>query len=107
MSLWIAIAAAGLVTFAIRFSFIFLADKVSLPDWFREALRFVPAAVLSAIILPELVSPNGTIDFTFRNAQLIAGAAAVLVAWRTRSIFLTIAAGFCVLLVAQLVMGGC
>ncbi len=104
MSLWLTIVLAGLVTFAIRFSFIYLEGKVTLPEWFRRSLRFVPAAVLSAIILPELVSPNGAVDLSFHNAQLLAGAAAVLVAWRTRNIILTLAAGFVILLATQLLV---
>jgi branched-subunit amino acid transport protein len=105
MSLWVTILAAGLVTFAIRLSFIYLLEKVNMPDWFRRALRFVPAAVLSAIILPELVSPNGSMDISFHNPQLLAGFIAVLVAWRTRNMLLTIAAGMLSLLALQLVVG--
>ncbi len=104
MNLWLAILAAGLVTFAVRFSFIYLLDKVTLPDWVRRALQFVPAAVLSAIVLPDLVNPNGAVDLSFHNTQLLAGAAAVLVAWRTRNIVLTIATGFAVLVAAQLIL---
>ncbi len=106
MSLWITMAAAGLATFLTRFSFIYLLEKFDMPDWFRRALRYVPPAVLSAIILPELISPNGSVALPWQNAQLIAGAIAVLVAWRSRSMLLTIAAGMIALLGIQLLMGG-
>ena len=104
MNIWVTMIAAGLITFAIRFSFIYLLEKISVPDWFRRALRFVPPAVLTAIFLPELVSPNGQMNLSLHNPQLVAGVAAVLVAWRSRNILLTIAAGFAVLLVAQLIL---
>ncbi len=106
MNLWTAMVAAGLATFLTRFSFIYLLEKFDMPDWFRRALRYVPPAVLSAIILPELISPNGSMDLPWRNPQLIAGAIAVLVAWRSRSMLLTIAAGMIALLGFQLLMGG-
>jgi branched-subunit amino acid transport protein len=106
MNLWSTMIVAGLATFLTRFSFIYLLDKFEMPDWFRRALRFVPPAVLSAIILPELISPNGSVEIPWRNPQLIAGAIAVLVAWRSRNMLLTIAAGMVALLGIQLLMGG-
>ncbi len=83
MSLWLVILLAGLLTFGTRISFILLLDRIKVPDWFRSGLRFVPAAVLSAIILPELATRSATLDISLRNPQLYAGALAVLVAWRT------------------------
>jgi branched-subunit amino acid transport protein len=105
MNIWLIIVIAGLVTFATRLSFIFLLDRIQVPDWFRRGLRFVPVAVLSAIILPELTSPNGALNLSWRNPQLLAGAVAILVAWRTRNVILTIVAGMAALLVFQVLLG--
>ena len=105
MNLWLVIVIAGLLTFAIRLSFIFLLDRINVPVWFRQALRFVPVAVLSAIILPELASRNGVVDFSLRNPQLLSGALAVLVAWRTKNVILTIAAGMAALMLFQALLG--
>jgi branched-subunit amino acid transport protein len=101
MSLWLTIFLAGVLTFGIRFSFIYMQGRVSMPDWFQRGLRFVPVAVLSAIILPELASRGGAVDLTLRNPQLLAGAAAVLVAWRTKNTLLTIVGGLAALLIFQ------
>jgi branched-subunit amino acid transport protein len=101
MSLWLVILFAGLLTFATRLSFIFLLDRIHVPDWFRRGLRFVPAAVLSAIILPELATRNARLDISLHNPQLYAGALATLVAWRTKNILLTISLGMAALLVFQ------
>ncbi len=95
----------GALTFVTRFSFIFLIGKLPMPDWFRRGLRFVPVAVLSAIILPELVSRNGTVDYSLGNPQILAGAVAVAVALRTKNVILTIAAGMGALLLLQAVLG--
>ena len=105
MNIWLIIGIAGLVTFATRLSFIFLLDRIQVPDWFRRGLRFVPVAVLSAIILPELTSPNGALNLSWRNPQLLAGAVTILVAWRTKNVILTIIAGMAALLVFQAIMG--
>jgi len=105
MTVWLMIFVAGAVTFLTRASFIFLLDRVKMPDWFWRGLRFVPVAVLSAIILPETVTRNGALDLSWRNPQIIAALLAVLVAWRTRNILLTILAGMIGLLAAQALLG--
>ncbi len=105
MSLWLVMIAGGLLTFLTRLSFIALLDRIRVPDWFRRGLRFVPVAVLSAIILPELTNPNGSLFISWRNPQLLAGGVAILVAWRTKNVILTILAGMAALLVAQFLLG--
>ena len=105
MSLWLVILLAGLLTFATRLSFILLIDRIKLPGWFRRGLRFVPVAVLSAIILPQLATRNATLDLSLRNPQLYAGTLAVLVAWRTKNVLLTIFVGMAALLVFQALLG--
>lgn len=101
MSLWLTILLAGLLTFGTRLSFILLLDRIKVPDWFRRGLRYVPAAVLSAIILPELATRNNALELSGRNPQLWAGALAVLVAWRTKNMLLTILAGMAAWLLFQ------
>ena len=96
-----ALAIAGLVTFGIRLSFIALLGKVELPPALTRALRFVPPAVLSAIILPEVLVRDGAVDLHPANPRLVAGVLAALVAWRTRNVVLTIAVGMAALWTAQ------
>jgi branched-subunit amino acid transport protein len=105
MSVWLVILLAGLLTFGTRLSFIFLLDRIKVPGWFWRGLRFVPAAVLSAIILPELATRNAALDFSLRNPQLYAGVLAVLVAWRTKNVLVTIIVGLAALLIFQAVLG--
>lgn len=96
----------GLVTFAIRLSVIALSDKIELPALVRRSLRFVPPAVLSAIIAPELLMRAGTLDISLTNARLVAGVVAALVAWRTKNVLLTIAVGMVVLWLLQWLSNG-
>ena len=105
MNIWIIMIIGGLLTFATRRSFIFLLDRIKVPDWFRRGLRFVPVAMLSAIILPDLTSPIGTLFLNWRNPQLLAGIVAILVAWKTKNVILTILAGMATLVVFQVMLG--
>jgi len=105
MNIWVVMIIAGLATFATRLSFILLLDRIRVPDWFRRGLRFVPMAVLSAIILPELTSSTGSLFISWRNPQLLAGMIAILVAWRTKNVLLTIGVGMASLLIIQVVLG--
>ncbi len=97
MPLLLMFTIAGLLTFAIRFSSIGLVGRLELPPGIRRALRFVPPAVFSAIFVPELLMPGGVFNLSLSNARLLAGLVAIGVAWRTRSVLLTIAAGMLVL----------
>lgn len=83
----------GAITYAIRLVLFLLPERLALPPWLLRALRYVPAAVLSAIIWPELLLPGGALDLSLGNERLLAGLAALVVAWRTRNVLWTVAAG--------------
>jgi branched-subunit amino acid transport protein len=91
--IWGAMLAMGVLTLSLRASFLVLPEKVRLPALLRRALRFVPAAVLTAIYAPELMVQSGAINLTLDNARLLAGLVAIAVAWRLRLTFLTIVVG--------------
>ena len=97
ITLWVMIVIVGLGTYALRLSFIVLSGRLKLPLAAERALRFVPVAALSAIILPELVFAGDTLDLSLSNARLVAGLCAALVAWFSRNLFLTIVVGMGVL----------
>jgi branched-subunit amino acid transport protein len=95
--LWLVILSGMLITYFSRLSFIAFDLDQYLPPIFRRGLRFVPIAVLAAIIGPELTLNAGRLDLTPDNHRLLAGLAAALIAWRTRNIWLTILVGIFVL----------
>jgi len=101
MSIWLIMLIGGMLTFGMRLSFIYLLGRVNIPEGLRRSLRFVPPAVLSALVAPELLMPAGQLDVSFDNHRWLAGLVAVLVAWRTKSILLTILAGMAALLILQ------
>jgi branched-subunit amino acid transport protein len=90
---WLIIAGVSAATYVLRASFIVFADPQRFPPLFRQALRFVPPAVLAAIVVPGLVMTGGSIDASWRNGRLIAGLIAIAVAMRWRHPLAPIAAG--------------
>jgi len=90
VSIWLTVLGMALVTYALRASFLLLPPHVDTPPLLRRALRYVPAAVLTAIWAPEVVLSPG-------YEQLAAGAVAIAVAWRWRRTFATIVAGLAAL----------
>ena len=104
MTLWLTILGMGLITYAIRLSFMVLGERGQVSAVFQRGLRYVPTAVLSAIILPELLQPGGTLDISLGNARLLAGLIAALIAWRTQNVLWTIGVGMGVLWLIGIVM---
>ncbi len=102
MNIWLVMVIGGLITFGMRFSLIYLFGRFEIPETMRRALHYVPPAVLSAIIFPELLYHGNQIDFSFGNIRLLAGIAAILVAWYTKNTLLTILAGMLALFLFQL-----
>jgi branched-subunit amino acid transport protein len=100
MNVWLVLVFGGLITYAIRLSFIVLLERWQMPAIVQRALRFVPPAVLSAIILPELLMQEGQVVIGMGNLRLLAGVVAALVAWRTKNPLLTVGVGMAVLLIA-------
>ena len=95
LTLWCMIVATGVVTFTARLSFIAIFARREMPFWLQHALRFVPAAVLIALVAPGLLlTPTGALNITLDNARLIA-------AFRTHSTTWTIVAGMACLWLLQ------
>lgn len=93
MNEFILIAGMAIVTYAIRYPIIVLLGHVAIPKSFFQSLKFVPPAVLTAIIVPALLMSQGRLDVSLANTRLIAGLLAILVAWRTKHLLLTIVVG--------------
>lgn len=101
MNIWLVMFLGGLITFGIRFSLIYLFGRFEVPETMRRALHYVPPAVLSAIILPELLLRDGNLDLTFTNTRLLAGIIAIVTAWFTRNTLITILVGMAALFLLQ------
>lgn len=87
------IAGMALATMATRIPVLMLLSRRQLPEPVFRALRYVPPAVLSAIIFPAVLLPGGQWQLGLDNAGLAASLLAALVAWRSRNLLLTILIG--------------
>ncbi len=95
---WVAIVAIGIATYGFRVSFIHLFGRIDeVPESVKRPLRFVPPAVLAALVLPDLVTLEPSVVETLADERLIAGGVAGAVAWRTENVFATITVGMVVL----------
>ena len=100
---WLTIVGTGVVAFALRLSFIALLGHIEMPRSLGRALRFVPAAALTALVIPPLFYKDGALQVSLDNERLLAGLVAALIAWRTRSVLLTLGAGMATLWTLQAV----
>jgi branched-subunit amino acid transport protein len=101
--LWLIITGMGIITLLHRISFIVLLGDTETPPLLQRALRYVPAAVLTALFVPALLFYQGTLNVSAGNERLLAGVVAIIVARLTKSILLTIGVGMVVLWVLQVI----
>jgi branched-subunit amino acid transport protein len=91
---WLAIVLIGVATYGFRLSFIHLFGRIDeVPARIKRPLRYVPPAVLAALVLPDLVTIRPSVAAALADERLIAGAVAGAIAWRTENVLATIAAG--------------
>jgi len=103
MNLWLVLIFGGLLTFLTRLSFVYLLGRMETPRVVQRALRFVPPAVLSAIIGPEVLISNGHLNLSPDNLRITAAVAATLVAWYSKNMLLAIITGMLTLWILQAV----
>lgn len=101
---WAVIATLGVGTFLIRFSFLGMIGDRQLPPLATRMLRYVPVAVLPALVTPLVLSPQAT-DGAFDPARALAALAALAFgAWRN-SVLGAIAAGMGALFLGLSILG--
>lgn len=93
MNVWLVLLLGGIFTYLTRAFFIFLFGLWEIPSWVKEFLRFVPPAVLSALIVPELFMQSGKVFISLGNVRLLAGIVATLTAILTKNTLWTILSG--------------
>ncbi len=103
MNIWLMLILGGLVTFGMRFSLIYLFGRFEVPETMRRALHYVPPAVLSAIVFPELFLHNQTVYLSPSNDRLLAGLVAILIAWVSKNTLITIFGGMVALFLFQMI----
>ena len=103
--LWLVVAAIAVGSFLIRVSFVQLFGRLDqVPPQVNRALRFVPAAVLTALFVPAFVTLDAGIVPAVQPPRLVAGVVGGIVAWRTGSLVWTLVVGMVALWTLTLVL---
>ncbi len=102
---WVLVGGMTLVTFLIRYSFFALGERLRFPPLARRALRFVPAAVLTAITVPMVLVPDGTHwQLPWRNPWLAGALVSGWIAWRFNHLLGAIGAGMAVYFLGRVLL---
>ena len=87
------IAGMALVTFATRFAAVALLGQKKMPAGLERWLRHIPTGILTALIVPTLLLPEGYVNLSFDNHYLMAGLVAAAAAWKSRNMVATLILG--------------
>jgi branched-subunit amino acid transport protein len=82
-------AGMALVTYFTRYTMIATLGR-DIPSLLRRWLRYVPPAVLAALVVPAALAPQGRLEPGPRAWAALVGA---ICAWRTRSVIWTLLGG--------------
>lgn len=100
LKLWAVVAIVGLLNYVSRLSFIALFARRHVPPLLVRAFRYVPAAMLTALVLPMIVGAPGAVGFA-PAPKIVAATLAGIVAFFTRSTLKTLGAGMLALWALQ------
>ena len=105
VSYWVVIVVLGLGTFLLRSVPIWLHGRSLMPGWIDRFLRYVPAAALTALVVPGSLYVKHAGAYEFAPARVVAAVVALLIAVRTKNIIATLTGGMVVLWVGQALLG--
>ena len=100
LKLWTVIVAVGVLNYLSRLSFIALFARRTMPPLLARALKYVPAAMLTALILPMVIDWHGT-PADLATPRVAAMLIATAVAFTTRSTLATLGSGMAALWLLQ------
>lgn len=92
----------SIVTYIPRALPIVILSKLKIPDWFLNWLKYIPVAVLSALLVPGILVSDGAMNFSLGNRSLIAAVPCILIAAKTKNLFITVLSGMLVMLLLNL-----
>lgn len=93
MNYFLLIIAMCLVTYLPRMIPATFLSRREIPDLFIKFLSYIPAAVLSALLLPAVIVTDGKINIGMSNTMLLSSLIALPVAYKTKNMFLTVILG--------------
>ncbi|HEY5863266.1 MAG TPA: AzlD domain-containing protein [Casimicrobiaceae bacterium] len=101
LKLWLVIVVVGALNYFSRLSFIAFFARRSVPPLLARALRYVPAAMMTALIVPMILPGPPTVMPALPTPKMLAALVAFVVAWYTHSTLKTLVAGMIALWLLQ------
>ena len=83
----------SVVTYIPRWLPLFLFSRHSMPDWLKEWLDFIPAAILSALILPAILTGDDPRHLELFKPEFWVMIPTLWIAFMTRSLAATVITG--------------
>lgn len=100
------IAGMAIITFAIRYTLFAVGHRVRFSPLLTQALSYVPVAVLTAIVAPAMLMPDGAnLDLALDNAYLVGGTVAIVIAAKWRNLLATIIGGLAFFFIWRWLLG--
>ena len=91
------VAGMAAVTFTIRYSLLPLSGRIHFSEGLQRALGYVPVAVLTAIIVPAGVMPDGhNMRIAWSNPYLVGAVLTTAIGLVSRNLLVTIVGGMVV-----------
>jgi branched-subunit amino acid transport protein len=88
------VAGMALVTFLIRYGLLPLSGRIRITPAMQRILGYVPPAVLTAIIVPAALIPDGrTLQVSWSNPYLAGALITAVIGWRSKNLLVTIVGG--------------
>lgn len=94
-----------LVTYIPRLLPVYFLSSRSLPPLAVAWLRYVPVAVLAAMLFPSVLTQGDQVDLGPSNLFFWAALPTLLVAWRTKSLFGSVVVGMILVAGARFLLG--
>ena len=108
MNTWetlVAILGLAVITVGTRGFFLYPDKELPLPAWLRQGLRYAPLAALAAVVAPEVITTQGHLITTFKDARLYGTLAATVYFFWRRGILGTIVTGTLVMVALRTGLG--
>ena len=95
----------GIVTYIPRWIPLFFLARRRLPDWLVEWLDLIPVAILSALVLPAIVTFDEPRHLDLFRPEFIVSIPTFFIALKTKSLGGTVLAGMLLFWITEWMMG--
>jgi len=103
-TVFLTVLGMAVVTYTPRLLPVLFLSSRSLPRLAIAWLRYVPVAVLAAMLLPSIMVQDNQVDLGLDNLFFWAAIPTLLVAWKTRSLFGSVLVGMVIVAVVRMIM---